>query len=74
MSDNEPIHPRGASLGGRAVVILGWLIVVLGPALVVAQVVIDTFSVSGVVLAVLVTVAGIVLIAVGQAVERSRER
>ncbi|HUQ00661.1 MAG TPA: hypothetical protein VM093_09400 [Aeromicrobium sp.] len=73
MSDNDPVRPRGASAGGLALVVLGWLLVALGVGLVVLQVVMGTLTAGGVVLSLFVMAAGAAPIAVGRGVAQSRE-
>jgi hypothetical protein len=73
MTDTGPAHPRGASVGGRIVVAIGWLLVAGGIGLVVLQVVLGSLSLGGVILALFVSAAGAVPIAVGRGIEKSRE-
>jgi hypothetical protein len=74
MSINDPHPPRGASLGGLALVALGWLLIALGIGLVVFQIVAGSLTPAGVVLALFISAAGAAPIAVGRGIEHSRER
>jgi len=74
MAELDPAPPRGAAIGGRIVEIIGWVIVALAAGLVVLQVVQGSVSIAGIVLALFVAVAGGATVAMGRAIERSRER
>lgn len=74
MSANDPIRPRGASIGGRVLVVIGGLLVALGVGLVVLQVVAGTLNAGGIVLALFVSAAGAAPIAIGRGIAQSRER
>lgn len=74
MSDSDPIRPRGASVSGLALVVLGWLLIALGLGLVVLQVVMGSVTAAGIVLALFVSAAGIAPIAIGRGIAQSRER
>jgi hypothetical protein len=74
MAESDPAPPRGAAIGGRAVEIIGWVIVALSVGLVVYQVTQGSVSIAGIALALLVAVAGGATVAMGRAIVRSRER
>ena len=74
MSESDPAPPRGAAIGGRVVEIVGWVIVAVAAGTVVLQVTKGSVSIAGIVLALFVAVAGGATVAIGRAVERSRER
>jgi hypothetical protein len=74
MSGSDPTPPRGAAIGGWAVEILGWVIIAVAAGTVVLQVTKGSLSIAGVVLALFVAAAGGATVAIGRAVERSRER
>lgn len=67
-----PAAPRGAAVGGRVVEFLGWAIVALAAGLIVFQVVQNSVSIAGVVLALFVAAAGGAAVSTGRAIERSR--
>jgi hypothetical protein len=70
----DPAPPRAAAIGGRVVEIIGWVIVALATGLIVLQVVETSLSISGVVLALFVAVAGGATVGIGRAIERSRQQ
>jgi hypothetical protein len=74
MPEFDPAPSRAASIGGRLIEILGWIIVALSAAAIVLQVVAGSWSIAGIVLALFVAVAGGATVGVGRAVERSRQR
>lgn len=73
MADNEPVHPRGATLGGRLVEVIGWLVIAAGVGLVIVQIVQGSLSLAGIVLALFVVVAGAAVTSIGRSISRSRE-
>jgi len=74
MPESGPAPTRAATIGGRLVEVIGWLVVVLAAGLVVTQVVSGSVTIAGIVLAVFVAVAGGAILSIGRAVGRSRER
>jgi hypothetical protein len=74
MPEFDPAPSRAASIGGRLIEILGWIIVALSAAAIVLQVVAGSWSIAGIVLDLFVDVAGGATVGVGRAVERSRQR
>jgi hypothetical protein len=74
MSGSDPVPPRGAAIGGRVVEIVGWVIVALAAGTVVLQVTKGSVSIAGIVLALFVAITGAAAVAIGRAVEQSRER
>ncbi|HKY57552.1 MAG TPA: hypothetical protein VJL80_05900 [Aeromicrobium sp.] len=74
MPEFDPAPSRAATIGGRLIEILGWIIVALSAAAIVLQVVAGSWSIAGIVLALFVAVAGGATVGVGRAVERSRQR
>lgn len=67
-----PAAPRGATIGGRVVEIMGWVIVALALGLIVFQIVQKSVSIAGIVLALFVAAAGGAAVSTGRAIERSR--
>ncbi len=65
---------RAAAIGGRLVEVIGWIVVVLSAGLIVTQVVMGSVSIAGIVLSLFVAVAGVPIVSIGRAVERSPER
>ena len=74
MADFDPAPPRAATIGGRLVEIIGWLIVAVAAASIVVQVATGSSSIAGIVLALFVAVAGGATVGVGRTIERSRPR
>jgi len=74
MAESDPTPPRGAAIAGRGVEIIGWVLVAVAVGLIVLQVVEASASIPGVVLALLVAVAGGATVATGRTIERSREQ
>ena len=74
MSESDPAPTRAATIGGRLVEVIGWIVVVLSAGLIVTQVVLGSVSIAGIVLSLFVAVAGVAIVSIGRAVERSRER
>jgi len=74
MAESDPAPTRTATLGGRFVEVIGWIIVVLAAGLIVVQIVQRSVSIAGIVLALFVAVAGGATVGVGRTIERSRQR
>ena len=72
VDDHVPVRPRAATVGGRLVEVIGWLIVALAAGLVILQIVQGTVAIAGVVLALFVAVAGGATVGIGRSITRSR--